>query len=248
MSHLNKEQFEDIIAGKTKPDSHLENCPRCRSRLSDHVRIKDGLKAAFDNVEPPAELSRRLRMSFPDTVKHKFATAKTAGSALAVAASLLLVVILFANSMAPSTVQASPEDLSRIHDMNITGHDKFYSQSDPAKLSAYFRTELGFNPHLPRPDMGLELRGCCVSHFGESVKGSYVVDTPQGYISVVVVNDTPRDMVMHKIPSSGGQTVWCSKFAGNRMAAVQLGEYTYCAVGQADYEVLGELLDNLTSD
>ena len=91
----------------------------------------------------------------------------------------------------------------------------------------------------------MALRGCCVAHFRGEVVGSYVVETPQGVMSIVVVTDRPQSLGMGQKFQHGKNTFWKSSFAKCSMVTVRLGDYSYCAVGEISHKYLTELLDRL---
>jgi hypothetical protein len=149
---------------------------------------------------------------------------------------------------APSTAHAAHAELVRIHKENLAPDQEFYSEAEPEKLAAYFKDKLGFNPRLPEPGHGMALRGCCVRHFRGQVVGSYVVVTPRGIMSVVVVTDKPESLGKSSRFTKGQQTYWRSSFAKNDMVSVRIGDYTYCAVGEISHEYLTELLIQLVPE
>jgi hypothetical protein len=146
---------------------------------------------------------------------------------------------------APPAVVAAQAELVKIHEHNLSANHEFYSEADPEKLAEYFKTKLGFSPTMPRPGRGLALRGCCVRHFRGQVVGSYVVETPQGVMSIVVVTDRPESLGMGQKFQHGQYTFWKSSFAKCDMVTARLGDYSYCAVGEISHEYLTELLGRL---
>ena len=91
----------------------------------------------------------------------------------------------------------------------------------------------------------MSLRGCCITHFRDKPVGSYVVDTPRGVISVIVVTDTPKALGMKEELYQGGHTYWGESFAKCQMMAVRIGANTYCAVGEVPRHLLTDLLVQL---
>jgi len=165
----------------------------------------------------------------------------------AAAAVLVMAVILGIYVISPSPAMAARAELVKIHKHNLSAdHEhEFYSEADPEKLAEYFKNKLGFSPFMPVPSRGMALRGCCVRHFRGQIAGSYVVDTPQGVMSVVVVTDKPETLGMGGKFEHQGQVFWKSSFAKCDMVTVRLGDYSYCAVGEISHEYLTELLSRL---
>jgi hypothetical protein len=77
------------------------------------------------------------------------------------------------------------------------------------------------------------------------VVGSYVVDTPEGVMSVVVVTDKPESLGISDKFEKGQHTFWKSSFAKCSMVSVRIRDYSYCAVGEISHEYLTELLSRL---
>jgi hypothetical protein len=159
---------------------------------------------------------------------------------LAAAAVVLAVGIPVAIFLTqPSPAQAAQQELLSIHQHNLSDGHGFYSEDEPNKLAQYFREQLGFVPAMPKLNQGMAIRGCCVAHFRGKIVGSYVVDTPHGVVSIIVVTDTPASIGLAR---REGQTVWEGNLGMCNMAAVREGDYTYTAVGEAPQASLTQLL------
>jgi hypothetical protein len=128
------------------------------------------------------------------------------------------------------------------------GPGKFFTSADPKKLAAYLKDSLGFAPAFPRLDNGMSIRQCCVTHFRGTIVGSYVVDTPRGVLSVIVTTDTLQSMGLKRAFARGSRRFWTGGYAKCNMAAVHLGGYSYCAVGEVEQELLTEILTRLVGN
>ena len=83
-------------------------------------------------------------------------------------------------------------------------------------------------------------------HFKGDIVGSYVVETPDGIISVVVVSDLPQDLGMNDgAETSGAHVYWKGHFAKCKIVSTRISNYTYCAVGDMPYNHLRTLLEKL---
>jgi len=255
MKHLTDEQLEQLLQQTDLYAEHLKQCPQCTQRLEEKKAIADRLHVAFDNVTAPANLAQKisLQISPSESPKNGYHTIHLSSlrshwkslSTIAAAAIILIVCIPIGYRLTnPSPAAAAQAELARIHEHNLSGNHKFYSESDPEKLAQYFKEKLGFAPSIPMPSQGMELMGCCVRHFRERIAGSYVVETEKGIISVIVVTDEPESLGMAKKPPNG-HPFWESSFAKCKMVSVRLGEYTYCAVGDVPHKYLTELLEKL---
>ena len=261
MNHLTEEQFEDLMQGKISPPAHFDQCPDCQNRLTEKKAIAQRLRSAFDSVQANPNFTKNIQNQLQQTLKSSKTSAPTQTaptprnhrrfwSGLAAAAAILVVAIpLGLYLTTTSQAQAAQAELYKIHQHNLKSHDEFFTDDDPKVLAEYFRTNLGFTPAFPRLDQGLEIRGCCVAHFQEKIVGSYVVETRQGFISIIVVTDTPQTLGMSKMNdrTKSGETLWEGSFARCNMVTVGIGDYSYCAVGEVSYEILADLLNRLLS-
>jgi hypothetical protein len=256
MNHLTDEQFEDIMQGEDVDLTHVGQCRDCRDRLAERRAIAGRLRSAFGSVAADVGLTDRIRRQLSMTSASKTAEPirhaapvhrhRRLWAALAAAAAVLLVAIpasLYLGT--PSVAQAAQAELVKIHRHNLTPDHAFHSEAEPEKLADYFKNKLGFDVRLPQPERGLALRGCCVSHFRGQVVGSYVVDTPDGVMSIVVVTDKPQSLGIAGKFRRGQHTYWKSSFAKCDMVSVRIGDYSYCAVGEISHEYLTELLSQL---
>lgn len=257
MSHLTDEQFEDVIAGLTVEPEHLADCQRCREVLAERKTLAARLRSAFASVKADEQLASKIRTQLavdkttPKRVEFMRGLWNVRLQRIAwpvAAAAVLAIVVLFgARLIGPAPAMAAQAELVEIHKHNLSAEHEFHSEADPEKLAEYFKDKLGFSPKIPQPGQGLALRGCCVRHFRGQVVGSYVVETPQGIMSVVVVTDQPQSLGMGKKFQYGQHTFWQSSFAKCNMITVRLGDYSYCAVGEVSHQYLAELLGRVVS-
>jgi hypothetical protein len=241
------------LGGAAAASEHLADCALCRGRLAEKQAMANRLKEAFSGIHAPASLAERIRQETSVALPGEAGSARSrfrahwrgwAAAVSAIAALLVVVPILMYLTTPPSAVAA----LADIHRHNMSESGAFVSEADPAKLAAYFKEHLGFNPRLPEPNHGLALRGCCVRHFQGDIAGSYVVATPAGIMSVVVVRRTPESMGITQQLHRNDRVYWKGSFARSRMVCVRIGDYTYCAVGEISHEYLTDLLSRLLAE
>lgn len=261
MDHLTDEQFEGILQGEDIDLSHVNECHDCQRRLSEKRAIAARLRSAFVSVKAGPDLAEKIRQGLSENA-HATETAepirlgwlvrhsRQLWPTLAAAAAVLIVLVPLSLYLgAPSAAEAAQAALVKIHNHNMSPDHEFFSEAEPAKLAGYFKTKLDFNPRLPELGHGMALRGCCVRHFRGKVVGSYVVDTPEGVMSIIVVTDRPESLGMAGgIFKKGPHTYWKSKFAMCEMVSVRIGDYSYCAVGEISYDYLTELLSRLVPE
>jgi hypothetical protein len=254
MSHLTEEQFEDIITGSAPEPKHVSECEECRKALEEKRALMRRLRTAFASVKPDEEFVKAIRGKLIRSAEKTqevrriklFRAAPFKTIAWPAAAAVLVIAgILAIYTASPRPAMAAPAELVRIHQNNVAGNHEFYSESDPQKLAEYLKNELGFSPSMPVPGQGMALRGCCVRHFRGQIAGSYVVDTPEGIISIVIVTDKPDSLGMESTLEQNGHVFYKASFAKCNMIATQLNNYSYCAIGEVTHEYLTELLSRL---
>jgi hypothetical protein len=254
MSHLTEEQFEDIIQGTTPEPKHISECQECKRALEEKRALAERLHTAFASVKPNKEFAANVRSKLKTSAKihepmHHSRLARIIPFKSiawpAAAALLIMAVIMGVYFAGPRSAMAAPAELVKIHQSNLADNHGFYSESDPEKLAKYLKEELGFSPSLPLPGQGMALRGCCVRHFRGQIAGSYVVDTPKGIISIVIVTDEPDSLGMESRFEQNNHVFYRGSFAKCNMVVIRLGDYSYCAVGEVSHEYLTELLSKL---
>ena len=257
MKHLTDEQLEQIMGGYELEPDHLKSCQLCRTRLTEMRGLASRLSTAFESIKPEQELLNSIRTEIAqadtegkgisqnifDLRRHwrGWATGISAAAAMMV----LIPLLMMQASYQPAMAIERQAEIAHIHEENLSGDHEFHSESEPEKLAAYFNEKLGFDLRIPKAGQGLKLRGCCVRHFQGKVVGSYVVDTPEGVISIVVVTDKAKSLGIGDKFTRDGHTYWKSAFAKCDMVSVRIGDYTYCAVGEISHEYLTNLLSKL---
>ena len=259
MNHLTNEQLEEIMLSDSPRPAHLADCAECKERLAEKEALANRLRLAFTNVKAGQELAEKIRRRLNI---HSNVLKFTASRPLlrirshwrrwlaigSVAAALAIAGPIVFYRTASSPVIAARAELVQIHEDNVFGRHgrhEFHSETDPDKLAQYFKDKLGFSPYMPLSDQGMSLRGCCVRHFRGQIAGSYVVDTPSGVMSIVVVTDPAESFGTDGRFEQDGYVFWKSSFAMCDMVTIRLGDYSYCAVGEKSHEYLTELLTQL---
>ncbi len=256
MTHLNDEQFEDVLHGKIPEPAHLAECEMCRNLLAEKRALQSRLQMAFGSVRASDQLAGRIHEQIANASKP--AAPLTAAPALsfvrahrwfipltAVAALLLVSIPLILFFASPQPATAAQQELYRIHQHGLSPETELFAQSDPEALARHLKNELGFKPAFPRLGAGMSLRGCCVVHFKDKPVGSYVVDTPRGVMSIIVTSEPPESLGMKDRLRRGDHVYLGGSFANCNMVTVELGGYTYCAVGEVSRDYLTDLLEQL---
>ncbi len=258
MTHLSNEQLEDILQGSASEPDHLAQCELCKAQLAERRAMRSRLRSAFATVHASADLLERIRSKArrPTTIPESTAIrpakprilqfSRWAIPLTAVAAAVLIGIPALLFLGRPEPAMAAHAELYRIHQHSLSPHTELYSDADPESLAGFLKNELGFKPAFPpRLGAGMSLRGCCITHFRDKPVGSYVVDTPRGVISIIVVTETPESLGMKEAFHRGDHTYMAGSFAKCNMVTSELGGYTYCAVGEVPRELLVDLLEQL---
>jgi hypothetical protein len=257
MIHLTDQQLEEILQGTAPESAHLEECELCRGRLSEFRALQSRLRVAFTSVHADQKLSERVRSRLnhasagsntvqPGGKKAPSQIYRLFWRAAAAAAVLLLIAIPLSVYLGtPRTAAAAQAELVQIYQHSVSPHTELHADADPAKLAEYLKGKLGFRPAFPRLGAGMSLRGCCVTHFLNEPVGSYVVETPQGIISLIVVKQDSKSLGLEDKLRRGDHTYMAGSYAKCKMVTSELGGYTYCAVGEVPHAFLADLLDQL---
>ncbi len=258
MIHLTDEQFEDLMQGKDVRFPHLKDCIECRSQLAEKKALASRLQLAFAKIKPEEQLAERIRRKLnviSMRVKHtgerhllNVRFQRRRWLSLASAAAVLIIAIPLVFFLAePSSASAAKAELVRIHNDNLSANHEFYNQADPKKVAEYFKSRLGVSPIILSAGQGQSLRGCCLCRFRGQIVGSYVVQTPKGMMSIVVITDQPQSLGMDRKFQHGEHTFWTGSFAKCKLVTVRIGQYSYCAVGEVPDTHLTEVLMQLVS-
>jgi len=248
MAHLTEEQLEEALAGAAEGAEHLKRCPACRSRLAAHRAVQLRLRAAFAHVRAPAGLADRIHQQLTASPAEMRPRTRRAPRvlrlwpALAAAAALLVGVPLLLHYLSPSSAAAAAR-LVQIHEDNVVEAGGFHREADPQRVAAWLGEQTGRAPAAPHPCRQCgAVDGCSVATFrGESV-GTYRFDTPEGKVSIVIVVEPPEALALAPAGKRHGRDVWSGRHGGCEVAAVRIGERTYCAVGRLGFGELAGVL------
>ena len=257
MRHLTDQELEEILRSAAPESTHLEECELCRGRLRDFRAMQTRLRGAFSSVHADNKLLERVRSRL-NAPSSDAAAVKPGGKravwrvhrifwrAGAAAAALLLIAVPLSIYLAtPETAAAAESELFEIYQHSVSPHTELYADADPKKLAEYLKGELGFEPAFPRLGAGMSLRGGCITHFRNKPVGSYVVQTPKGVISLIVIKEDLKSLGLKDELRRGDHTYMAGSFAKCEMVVLELDGYTYCAVGEVPRAFLADLLDQL---
>ncbi len=250
MTHLNDEQFEQAMESDADFRPHLAACEPCRQRLAEMQALRQRLRGAFESVHAPAALRERLAAAAREhrapaaapQSRPRSRVLRYAWPLAAAAMALIVALPLYNLLLSPQEANADQQALVDIHRQNLADGAHFYSEDEPAKLAAYLKEQLGFSPALPKLNQGMAIRGCCLARFRGGIVGSYVVGTPSGPISVIVVKDAPARLGLRQDASVSGRPAWTGHMTRCSIAALQIGELSYIGVGEVPADRLLTLL------
>lgn len=259
MNHLADGQFEDILHGNMSIPEHVGNCAICRAQLEEKRAIARRVRKAFDSVETPTGLAERIRVvaaaswgpAAPARERARIIPLHIRRHVLsglaAVAAVLVLALPIGFHVGTGSQANAAQVALAGIHHTNLNSLGQFVSNDDPRALREYLGNQVGHSPGMMCTGSDLNMCGCCVRQFQDRPVASYVVQCQRTPISVIAVPESPEALGM--IPAGNrtlfGGDLWQAKHGCCRMAAVRVGEYSYCAVGEVTQDELAAVLGTL---
>jgi len=210
MDHLTEEQFEDLLAGSMAPPDHLSQCLECKTRLDEKKALANRLRSAFGSLSASDDLVQRIRgavnLEETQALKHESSVRmrfirlhRQLFSRLAAAAAVLILLVPAGFYLSTSSqAHAAQVELVNIHQHNMDEHHGFVQCSDHNTVSEYFSENLGHVPATVCTSQGLSLRGCCVHEYRGQNVGSYVVNTPDGNVSIIMLNETPQALRMKR--------------------------------------------------
>ncbi len=254
MNHLTEEQIDGILASDGPEPSHLGECSQCRAAVEGRRSMRQRLQGAFESVRTPAGLATRLCQQVLDRAPQGQASGgrpsrlrqlRPVWVTLAAAAVLFLAVTLGLSLLSADPVQAAADALAEIHQANLGGQAVLHAESDPAKAARYLESKLGHAPLAPDSRGGVKLRGSSLCEFQGQPSASYVLDTPKGPVSIVVVGEPLGCICDRDGPTcDNGGPCTCESGPCN-IVKVELHGRSYCAVGRQSAAYLTELLATL---
>ncbi len=258
MSHLTEEQFEDLLRDVAHVPEHVGGCPLCQARFDEKYAIVQRVRQASFSIQAPAVLADRIRAGVAALGEPAAAQGRVRlipscirrhlWSGLAAVAALLVLAVpigFYVSTGAPAN--AAPVALAEIHHANLDSLGQLVRSDDPSALREYLENQVGHSPILLDRGSGLNLCGCCVRRFQGQTVASYVVKRNNTPISVIAVPQPPEalGMALTKHQTAAGRDVWQARHRCCNIAAIRIGEYSYCAVGQVAQEELAVLLNAL---
>lgn len=254
MSHLTKEQIDDIVLSDAGEPDHLEECALCRVKLTHRRALGARVRSAFTSLHADDGLRDRIHTALSSHAGGAKAIRTKPSSSrvprrlylvLAAAAAVILVAVPITLFVATGNrVQADQMELVRMHEHNLgDGHDYLHS-SDFNALATHFREQMGHNPAAAGIGTHLPLHGCCVHRFRGQAVATYVVRSTEGLVTVLTLTEEPRALglsLMHKL-SRPDREIWGAVCGRCNMAGRRVGEQTYYAMGRVSHATLADVL------
>lgn len=257
MSTLNDDNFESILGGEVPAPPVGGGDAALERRLATHRAIRDRLHSAFADVTPDAAFVERLRQTLASAGPAEAPRPASRDRLrrprrkirfrpwplMAVAAAAVLVAIpLGVLWLSPGETMAAQKEFARLHALHKAGDATMFRDGDPARMAAYLKKELSYEATVEnlRPDE--TVRGCCVDRFRGQKVASYILQTPQGVISVIVSSQSPEQLRLQHRTERAGRTLWLCRYGDCRIAGIVCNGLSYYAVGNVPPEVLIDLL------
>lgn len=271
MIYLTDEQIEEILQGRYKEPANLHYLSR--KRLEEMRQMQARLRKAFATQHPSEDLAERIRLAAGLARETPLAVELSTGDSaspvharaasirdrrcllaalrvlrpvLAAAAAVLMFAIpaaVFFRSEAPAG--AAQTELVRMHERNLLGGAGQMMQGGPQEVAEFLRSHLGYVPAMPCAMDPKRTTCCCVTTFRSQRVGSYVIKTPHGEASIIVLPDSPESLGFRQNAYDGKRMYWLSRQGGCNMALVRLHGMSYCAVGGIPYRQLQSVLNDI---
>lgn len=253
MKRVTDEMFEAMVEGGAAVPADLSG--EDRRRLAEARAVRERLRAAFGGVRPGPELASRLRerlsvdarASAPAEAEEAVAGLRlrfprAVWPILAAAAAVLVAAVSLSILLSPGDAIAAQQELALLHASHESPNAELFHDPDPAVMADHLKDRVGFEATVPPLAAGESVRGCCVSRFRREWVASYVLETEQGMVSIVVARVSPDALHFRHRLEREGRTVWACGFEECSMAGLPVGELFYYAIGEAPRDFLIDLL------
>src|SRR5262245_31713299 len=135
-------------------EKHIEQCEGCRLDYRSQIKLRSSLKDTSFYYQAPANLKRRISLSFPKEVRAQ--TTKLSfkwGWAIAAASLVLLFVVGAVWSVVPRFIRSATEDqplqeivANHIRSLQTTNHLTYVLSSDQHTVKPWFNGKADFSP------------------------------------------------------------------------------------------------------
>ncbi|MFP4052444.1 MAG: hypothetical protein ACLFV7_01105 [Phycisphaerae bacterium] len=233
--------------------------PETQRIVTEHRTLRNRLRAACYSQSPDPGLVFRIHASIREaegnsTEGIRPGRMRSFWPAVASAAAVLLVVfaartLLVTPRPAPGgQAKVTQAVLAHIHEE----HSELGRPSIPFLQREQFVREIkaatGLTPLVPDSDRFTIRGGGAPIFFGEHA-AAYVLGTPHGEVTVVVMRREPRALNFDHcwpVADQDGR-MWACGFQAEKMVARRIGELTYCAVGRLTHEQLSAVVETIAA-
>lgn len=241
---LNDEQIHNALDGNEPADLNEAD----RQTLRGHRALRDRLRGCFADVAAPAGLADRIRGATEAAINASAGESRVyrmgpwLRSGLAAAAVLVLALALPYVFVPQTPIQAAQPQLVHIHEQNLAHEAGFMPAEDPCRVADHMAAETGHRPRMPDCE-AVNVVGCRVGRLWDRAVGTYLVETADGPVSLVVTADPPEKLAL-RLPEFTDRDVTFHPCKTDRcnILAVRIGDLTYVAVGQVDHDTLQAVL------
>jgi hypothetical protein len=170
--------------------------------------------------------------------------------AMAAAAAMLVAAVIVGFVIwSPQPASAAQAQLVRIHRANVSGQAGMFASSRPEQLKDYLQSQMKDSLPIVDPAKGGKLRGCCIARFNDEAAASYLVQTEQGAVSIIILNEKPEALGMKRATTPEGSAYWSAVADGCNMAAVNCPcGHMFYAVSEAPTSTLVKVLAELRAN
>ncbi len=244
-------QLEELVEGEADT-SEVDN-DRIRMAVEGHRALRRRIRGAFESQRPGIGLFVRVQSTVSAAgaasprehgeVVLRFPRWGVVASAAAMVLMVLSAVYLLApDPQAPvSAGQGKIAQAVLAHIHTETSSHPTHPSSDWSDVRGYLAEQTGIRPRKVSGS-SLQLVGGSRTEFMGEAAASYVFQTPEGPLTVVVMRTSPEKLNFDHCRRIHAGQFWACGFRDSRMVAVRVGDLTYCAIGKFDHDRLSELL------
>jgi len=256
MTRGNEDNFQANIGGQRLGPSGMPGHEGTPLRLEAEQAIRDRVRQAFAEVRPDAAFEARLRRRLAEaTSRPNVAFAgrtrphswrRRLAPALAVAALVALAAIPLSVFLLQEPAVAAEKEFVAIHERHAAGCcDDVLVATDPATLAAHLKSPLAFDPKAPAVRQCDRRCGCHVDQLRGQPVGAYLLETPQGRVSLIVAQADPESLHLGGRTEHQGRTVFICGHGECNIVGTRVDGVSYYAVGKMSRSKLVELLSQV---
>jgi len=252
---MNKD-WDDIIDAILRGESpERPESEEFAARLAERRALRGRLQTAFESIRPDEGLAGRLRHRLARTEEPGSSAEAGSGAsrrivrlprgtwaALAAAAIVALAVGLSISLPGPARAESARQEFARLHTGHLAPGAELVAGENPAEVAARLEQRLDFVPVAPQAVEAVRFRGACVDRFRNRPAASFVLETSQGPVSIIVTPVPADSLGLGHRFEQAGHILWACRHGNCRIVGTAANGTFYFAVGEAPREFLTQLV------